>query len=355
MFDLKRTLELVKGALFDPEPTWRGYLPEAGNWQKTAIVLTGPLIVASAVIAYLLALTTSSTSMFGQFRPTVMSSVLNIVSGAISAGVVAFIFSSLAGVFGGKNNFALGLAAITLAFVPGYVGQALTWLPWVGTLLALGLAIYGLVLLWRIIPLYLEVPEGKRTTHYIVSLIASIIVMVVVGSIVGRVLYGSSPGMVMGGMPKVDAPDSRSGGMFGSVVRQAELAAAADEDRYSPPSDSELTERQVQEYIRVMDRAAGLLAEKEERLKALADKADKNDQMSFSDLGEMMGGVADLAGMQGSQIEVVKSAGGNWAEHQWVRESLRTAWIQKDLNETTATNYKLYQKYEDQLAMYITR
>ena len=351
MFDLKRTLELIKGALFDAEPTWRAYLPEAGNWQRTAFLLTGPLIVASTVIAYLLALISSDTSMFPMFRPTVMSSVVSIVSGAVAVGVVAFIFSALAGAFGGKNNFALGLAAITLAFVPAYVGQALAWLPWIGGLLAFGLSIYGLVLLWRIIPIYLEVPHGKRIGHYIVSLICSIVVMAIVGSFVSGVMYASSPGMTMGGLPQVATP----GSMFGGVMRQAEMMAAAEEDRYSPPSDGNLTEQQVREFIRVMDRATELQADKEKRLQALAEKAGDDEQLSMSDLGELMGSVADLAGMQGGQIEVVKSAGGNWAEHQWVRESLRTAWIQKDINDTIAHNYKLYQKHEEQLARYVAK
>lgn len=351
MFDLKRTLELIKGALFDAEPTWRAYLPEAGNWQRTAFLLTGPLIVASTVIAYLLALISSDTSMFPMFRPTVMSSVVSIVSGAVAVGVVAFIFSALAGAFGGKNNFALGLAAITLAFVPAYVGQALAWLPWIGGLLAFGLSIYGLVLLWRIIPIYLEVPHGKRIGHYIVSLICSIVVMAIVGSFVSGVMYASSPGMTMGGLPQVATP----GSMFGGVIRQAEMMAAAEEDRYSPPSDGNLTEQQVREFIRVMDRATELQEDKEKRLQALAEKAGDDEQLSMSDLGELMGSVADLAGMQGGQIEVVKSAGGNWAEHQWVRESLRTAWIQKDINDTIAHNYKLYQKHEEQLARYVAK
>lgn len=355
MFDLTRTLELVKGALFDAETTWRAYLPEAGDWKKTAFLLTGPLIVASTVIAYLLGLTSSDASIFGQFRPTITSSVFNIIAGAIAAGVIAFIVSSLAGVFGGKNSFALGLAAITLAFVPGYVGQALAWLPWIGGPLALGLAIYGLVLLWRIIPIYLEVPQSKRAGHYILSLIASIVVMAIIGNVAGPIVYGSSPGTTMGGMSQTESPGSRTGGMFGGAIRQAELMAAAEEDRYSPPSDGEVTDRQVQEFIRVMDRAAELQADKEKRLQALAEKADRDEQMSMSDMSEMMGTVTDLAGMQGGQIEVVKSAGGNWAEHQWVRDSLRTAWIQKDINDTIEHNYELYQKYEGQLAAYISQ
>ena len=57
--------------------------------------------------------------------------------------------------------------------------------------------------------------------------------------------------------------------------------------------------------------------------------------------------------MRTSEMEVVKSAGGNWAEHMWVQESLRTAWIQKDINDTVSHNYELYQEFEEELAPYI--
>lgn len=36
-------------------------------------------------------------------------------------------------------------------------------------------------------------------------------------------------------------------------------------------------------------------------------------------------------------------------------ESLRTAWIQKDLNEAVAHNFALYQQYHDELGEYIPR
>ena len=43
MIDLNRTLSLVKGGIFDPDKTWRDYLPEAENWQKTAFLLRSSL------------------------------------------------------------------------------------------------------------------------------------------------------------------------------------------------------------------------------------------------------------------------------------------------------------------------
>lgn len=348
MIDLARTTELVKGALFDAEATWRSYLPEAGDWKKTALLLTVPLILASAVIASVLGLVGSNASLFGGL-------VFAIVWGAIAAAIVAYIFGAFASFFGGKGGFALGLAATTLAFVPGYVGRALSGLPWIGWLLGLALAIYSLVLLWRISPLYFEVPEGKRTMHYVASLIASIVVSIVLSAIFGAGLVGG--GRDVGRVSGVDGvqPNAAGGGLFGGLTRQAEILAGAEEDRYEAPRDGELTERQVQEFARVMERTSEALGEREQRLREIAERADADQEVSLSDLTSMMSGMTEIAGLSTVEIEVVKSAGGNWAEHQWVKESLRTAWLQKDVNDTVAHNYALYRQYEDQLATYIAQ
>lgn len=357
MLNLNRTVQLVRGALFDAEATWRAYLPEAGDWQKTAFLLTGPLIVASAIIAYVLGFL-GGDSLFGSFRPTIISTLIGIVLMAISAGVVAFIVSALAGTFGGKSSFALALAATTLAFVPGYAGQALSGLPWLGGLLALILFIWALVRLWQIIPLYLEVPETRRAPHYIASLLACIVVMFILGAVVNRVMYGSIGGPAMSdfsGPGSGSSGGDAAGGMFGGVMRQAELMAAAEEDTYTPPADGKVSESQVRGFLRVMERATELQNEKGERLREIAEKAEEEQEMSFSDFSQMMGGMTEVAGLQTAEIEVVKTGGGNWAEHQWVRQALRTAWIQKDLHETVTHNYALYQQYEDKLGEYITR
>jgi hypothetical protein len=159
----------------------------------------------------------------------------------------------------------------------------------------------------------------------------------------------------MGGISGMETSGGKPAGVLGGLARQAELVAAAQDDRYSPPANGKVTEKQVQAFIRAVEKAGELQAEKERRLTELAEKADKNEKMSFRDMGQMMSGITDFAGVQSAEIEVVKSAGGNWAEHQWVRETLRTAWIQKDLDDTVAHNYALYQKYEDKLADHLSQ
>jgi hypothetical protein len=219
-------------------------------------------------------------------------------------------------------------------------------------LLAIGLFIYSLVLLWRILPIYLEVPDSKRALHYVVSLVACIVMMFILGAVVNRVLYGSIAGP---SASQVLGSSMDGGGAFGGMARQAELFAAAQEDRYTPPDDGELTKRQVEEFIRVLERTSEIQEEKAKRLKELAEKAEDKEQMSMRDLGQMMSSATELSGIQTVEIEVVKSAGGNWAEHQWVRDSLRTAWLQKDINDTVAHNYELFEEYEDELEPYISQ
>ncbi len=349
MIDLSRTIKLVIGALFDREATWQSYLPEADNWQKTALLLTGPLIIISAVIAYLLSLVTAGSSMFGMFHPTLLSTAFGIVTSAIGAGIVAFIFSALAGAFGGKSSFALGLAATTLAFVPGYLGQALAWLPWIGGLLALGLVIFALIQLWKIIPLYLEVPANKRGAHYAVSLIATIVVMMIIGRIVNPMVYGPDAGSPFSSMSRTSGSDAPTGDLFGGAVQRAALLEEAMKDTYAPPEDGQLTESQVRSYVSLAQQVSKLQEEAAVRMKILAEKADADGEMSIKDLGAMMKGANEAGSLATSEMELVKKGGGNWAEHRWVAQTLLTASRQKNTSDSIAHNYALYQQYAEQL------
>jgi len=347
MFDFSRTIRLVSNALFDSTATWQAYLPEAGDWKKTAALLTGPLIVASAVAAYLLGLITGG----GIFRPTILSTIATIIMGAVGIGVLAFILGALSGTFGGKRDFALALAAATLAFVPGYVGQALMWLPWIGWLLGIGLGIFSLVQLWKVIPVYLEVPDNKRTLHYIISLLVTIIAMMLLSRIFAPLM--PMPNSKFGDITSLSAPSGdSSGSVLGSMSQQVAIIAGAQEDSFTPPANDELTDGQVREYASIMKSVAGRRADAMKHMQALAEKADEDDKLSARDLGAMMAGVSEAGALGTAEVGAVKAAGGNWAEHLWVREALWTARTQRQGSEAIEHNFALYQKYADELEQY---
>ena len=344
MFDFKRTFVLIKGAIFDPEPTWDSYLPDAGDWKKTAALLTAPLIVGSGVLAFVLDRIFPNRMSFIP-DTSLLGMVKGIVIAAVAAVIVAFIFALLAGLFKGKNNFPRALAATSLAFVPGYFGNALVHLPRIGWLLMLALGIYGLVLLWRILPKYLEVPSSSRVGHYVLSLAACIAVSLILGAVFGAGMTGSrATGFDMG---QGDDSDASSGpAIFGGLERQGRIMEAADKDSYDPPSDGELSRSQVEEFIAVMTKTRDYRTAQAERLEELSKKADKNEVASMA---EAMSGLAGVANITNAEMEVVKTGGGNWAEHQWVKEQLYVARIQKDINETVKHNYELYKEFEDEL------
>ena len=156
--------------MLEPESTWQSYLQGNHNWQETAVLLTVPLIVASSVGAWILRLVFGGGAFAGG-GTSIIDVIMGIVLAAIMLGVAAFVIGFLAGVFNGKNDFDKSLGALSLAAIPGYVGAILMPLPFIGFLLSLAASIYSLVLLYRIIPSYLEVPDDKRIIHFVVSIV----------------------------------------------------------------------------------------------------------------------------------------------------------------------------------------
>ena len=190
MFDLQKTFSLIQGGLLEHRKTWQSFLDENHDWKETAILLTGPLILASVILSSILGWIFSSQYMFapqGGFWAT----ILGLIAAVIGLCVAAFLFSYLASVFKGKHDFNKGFAALSLSAIPGYVGSVLGTLPLIGWLNALALGITSLVFLYKIIPLYLEVPEDKRVVHYIVSLISTIVVVFIINMILGVGAYST--------------------------------------------------------------------------------------------------------------------------------------------------------------------
>ena len=349
MFDINKTLELVKGALVDPEGTWDRYLPEAADWKNTAIVLTGPLIVASGLLSYILGMIFSGRTVFLP-SPTIVSTLTNMLVAAVAAVVIAFVVAFLAGVFKGKNSFPLALAATSLAFVPGYLGQALVHLPWIGGLLSLGLGIYGLVLLWRILPKYLDVPDTSHAGHYISSLVASAVALVVLGGVLGTGMVGGgigAPDFSYDGSAARSGSAAKSGsGAFAGLERQGKIIEAADNDTYDPPRNGRLSRAQVENFVGVMSKTREYRDSQAKALKDLGEKAEKNESASW---GDAISGMAGVMNLTTAEMEVVKTGGGNWAEHQWIKEQLHVARIQKDINASVEHNYEMYLEFQEQL------
>lgn len=343
MFDFQRTLALVKGALIDPETTWDSYLADAADWKKTAVLLTGPLVVASGVLGYLLDVVFPSRFPFMP-NPGFLDMLIGVVMAGVAAAIIAVVVAQLAGVFKGKNSFPLALAATSLAFVPGYLGNALIYVPGIGWLLSLALGIYGLVLFWRILPRYMQVPDASHVVHYILSLVVSVVAFFILAAVFGFNMFASRSTVFDVG--KADDASVSRPGIFAGLERQGKIMEAAENDTYEPPGNGKLSKSQVRDFVKTLMKTRDYRTAQAKRLEELSEKAERDEIASVS---EAFSGMAGVVNITNAEMEVVKTGGGNWAEHQWVREQLHVARIQNDINKAVEHNYELYLAFEDEL------
>lgn len=350
-FDYKKTLDLVKGGLLNPADTWNRYLGENPGWQQTLIVLTAPLILANVVLGLLLSRMMGTMSFMNMGGNWFVALVLGLVMTCVAFAVAVFVFNFLAGVFGGKPDFARAFAALSLAAIPawiaGIIGAAV---PWIGGLIALAGGIVTLVFLYKILPLALGVPDSKRVLHFVVSLVAVMVINIVIGTVLGVGRMGTSASSYDVGDRGTGRDAGSMPGVFGEVGRQAELMAEAGEDQYEPPDDGMVSREQARWVADVVGKSHLAYEEEMARLQKLADEVDDKEKPSPGDMAKIYQGMGSVMSLNTVEMEVVKSGGGNWAEYLWVKEQLRNAQLQRgEGSDTLAHNYELYQEFEDSL------
>lgn len=193
-FDLARSAALLQGAGLDPEPTWQQYKAQPHDWPTTAIVLAVPMIVAAAVLAAVFGALFGTAPIVG-VGSFILYLIFMLIMGGLRLAIVGAAFGLLAANFGGKSSFDEGFAIATLAAVPAFAGMVLGTIPWIGWILALVLAIYSLVLLYRGLPQFLDIPQEKRVAHFVVGLIVAFVASFVVSLILGPLFLAGAYGI----------------------------------------------------------------------------------------------------------------------------------------------------------------
>lgn len=358
-FDFAKTLALVKGGLLDSEATWNKYFESCPGWQQTAMVLTGPLLISSVVLSVIFSRLFGTFNQYG-YGNFFAALVFGLVSGVLAVLIATLIFNLMAKVFEGEQDFSRAFAAVSLAAIPGWIGTIVgSLIPWLGGIVMLAGGIWTLVNMYKIMPLALKIPDDKRVLHFIVSIVLIIIVNMVI-----NLAIGFKSGMNQAQMEAYqNASNSRSStsrnansapSFVNEIERQGQLMEDASADVYEPPSDGELSRSQVKDYVKVMQKTRTLQEEYAAKMKKLSDDMDAKNKAgespSISDLTSMFKGVGGAVSAANLEMEVVKTGGGNWAEHQWVKEQLRIAYIQQgEGSDALEHNYKLYKDYEEEL------
>lgn len=342
-FDPAATQRWVGGVLVDPGGTARAYAAEHPGWQRTFLQIVLPVHVAALLASLVLAWLFDTSNMYAAAGgPTMI--VFSLLWALAGSFVVAFVFDFFAGVFKGQRRFDAAFAALALAFVPAAIGGILGAVPWIGWLISLAAAIYGLVLAYRFVGIFMTVPEDKRVVHFVVSLVVMFVISVVVSTVMVG-LFGPDFDEYA---PADPVSGSTTGGLWGGLERQADFAEQAAQDVYDPPADGRVSDEQITAYIRTLERTAAL----RERLGRQFEEMGESSEEDEPSIGDIFGAVSGAARMGTAEMEVVKTAGGNWAEHQWVRNQLEVARVQQDGSPAIEHNYALFLEHEEAIAQY---
>lgn len=337
-FDPNTTVRWVTGMLKDPDGTAAAYRETRAPWQQTFVQITLPVYVVSAVAGFVLSLVFGRPFLYGAEAGAPAFFLVSLLWSVAFLFVVVFIFDYFAGTFGGQREYNASFAALSLAWVPALVGGILSPLPLIGWIIGFAAAIYGLVLLYRLIPLFMGVPQDKRVVHFVVSLLVAFVVNLIVAGLLAAAFLPDFDDMAS------DTDRSGSGGVLTDFERQANVAEEAAQDVYDPPADGRLTDAQVAAYVRTLQRTAEL----RERLGGKYQNMDEQEPS----IGDVFGGVKDMMRIGTAEMEVVKTGGGNWAEHQWVRNQIEVARIQRDSTPAVEHNYELFLEYQDEIEQY---
>ncbi len=127
----------------------------------------------------------------------------------------------------------------------------------------------------------------------------------------------------------------------------------ASKDRYDPPADGRLTEKQVRMYLEVKKRERDLAKAAAEQLKAKGQalKEAEKEGAGLSTAWQSLGALKDLSNLVTADIRAAQELGHNTAEYTWVKEQILEAglatWTDNIRQQTSGSLEMALQQMKD--------
>lgn len=197
MIDTNAFVQRVRGMITDPAATMASDGRPAPPWGLVLREHALPLLVASALVFVVLSLAFPLAPAPGVDGPgggvpdvagALMLQALRIVMNIAMLAVMGAIVSFYAGMFGGTANFDAGFVLVVLSMTPLFVAEAVMPVPGLGLLISLAGFIYSLVILYKGLPIIMDVPAQNRGKHFFMTLVSTFFIAMLSGLILGPYL-----------------------------------------------------------------------------------------------------------------------------------------------------------------------
>lgn len=190
--DFNKLVARAKAILTTPKTEWPVVAAEpttpADLYKGYIILLAAIPAVAAFVKGSLIG---TDIWMAGRVRTGIgaglFSMVLSYVLALVSVYIVALIVDALAPTFGGQKDKTQALKVVAYSMTASWIAGAAVILPWIGLLVLLAGAIYGIYLLYLGLPHTMKSPPEKAAGYTAVTIIVAIVLNLIVGAVVGVV------------------------------------------------------------------------------------------------------------------------------------------------------------------------
>jgi hypothetical protein len=241
-------IQRVQNILMTPRTEWPVIAAEP---ETTGGLFTRYILIVSALGPVAMVIKSSligtTVPFVGTFRmglgAAVSLAVASYVLGLIAVFLFGLIINALAPTFGSQKDPVQALKSAAYAMTAGWVGGLAQVIPWIGWLIGIALAVYGIYLLYLGLPHTMKTPPDKAGGYTAVAVIAGILLSwvcwAIVGSIAARGMFGAT------GLPSVTTSSgtfdkSSSAAAIEDWAKNMEKAGKAVEDsakeNNGPPS-----------------------------------------------------------------------------------------------------------------------
>lgn len=188
--DFNQLIARAKAIITTPKTEWPVIAQEpttpADLYKGYIIILAAIPAIAGFVKGSFIG---TDLGVLGQMRVGVgaglVSLVISYALALVSVFIMALIVDALAPSFGGQKDRTQALKAVAYSMTAGWVAGAAIILPWIGVLVMIVGALYGIYLLYLGLPHTMKAPQEKAVGYTVVIIIVAFVLQLIIGSIVG--------------------------------------------------------------------------------------------------------------------------------------------------------------------------
>ena len=194
-----RLVDRAKNIIVTPKTEWPVIEAEATPIGRIIVGYVLPLAALAAVASFI----SSSFIGFAGMRLSIgyglAMALYQVIMAVVFVFVLGFIIDALAPTFSGQKNTLNAQKLAAYSYTPAWVAGVFAIVPWIGWLIALVGALYGLYLLYVGLPRLMKNPPEKSAGYTALVVVSAIVVAIIIGAIGSAITAPAMMGAAVGG------------------------------------------------------------------------------------------------------------------------------------------------------------